>query len=299
MEKLLDYLSSLPDKYRQGKKYEELLKAYQLTDEQVKKNGSSPRTFSPRDREEVKNVPRSSSYRQSSLEILYGLFERQTQKYLQELYGKYGNFTDTYNDLQKNRHPSGGKRKKDEEPKTVNDQALMRELDRLGIRYLEKKVPVSKKPQPRMRQTKKDSSDSDSESEGEDHVQKLREEFEKQRKQAEENIRKAKDAEEQKKKEDEERKKKQEEERRHRQQEPPKTSGEEDAFFKYTPKLNDKLDAMRFFGVSATYSIDDISRIRRRKALELHPDKQNGRTDLFVKMEEYFELLKFCREKGY
>lgn len=299
MEKLLDYLSSLPDKYRQGKKYEELLKAYQLTDEQVKKNGTSSRTPQETSREDSKNIPRSSSYRQSSLEILYGLFERQTQKYLQELYSKHGNFTDTYNDLQKNKHPTGGKRKKDEEPKTVNDQDLMRELDRLGIDY--KKSSAPKKPPPRAPSSKsKKTTGSDSDSEGEDNVQKLREEFEKQRKQAEENIRKAKETEDQKKKEDEDRKKKQEEERRYRQQEPPKsTGGEETPFFKYTPKLNDKTDAMRFFGVSSTYSVDEISRIRRRKALELHPDKQNGRSDLFLKMEEYFELLKFCREKGY
>lgn len=296
MESLLDFLSSLPEKYLQGAKYEALLNTYNLTDSQVrKKKGNDEKNddFS-------KRQTGSTTYRQAALEILFGLFEKQTQTYIQDLFTKHGSFTGTYKDLKTNSHPSGGRRKRNDAPKDVNDEDLMKELDELGIDY--RKIERTGKARVKKKHTIDDKSD--------EELRRAREEFERERKIAEENLRKAKAEEEERKKKQEEEKRRQEEEKR--RQEERKREGEkrreeerkkaeehstyENINVKYTPKIHLRHDAMLFFGVSPNYTLEEIARIRRRKALELHPDKHSGRTDLFIKMEEYYELLKWCRE---
>lgn len=292
MEKLLDFLSVIPEKYLQGEKYEELLKAYNISEKDIKQkrksNGSRDEPVK-KDEAPKRKIPRSSSYKQSALDILYGLFEKQTQKYITELYAQHGSFTDTYNDLNDNKHPSGGKRRKDASPKPVSDEGLMRELDDLDIAYTTKEETKSV-PKKQPRATKPKRVDSDDEDVNEDTIRKTREEFERQRKKAEENMRQAKE-EDAKKKEEDAKKKEYAEETQ-------KKYEEDNVQARYTPKLSLKPVAMKYFGVGTGYTTDEITRIWRRKSLELHPDKQGGSSEAFVLLGEYFELLKWCREHG-
>lgn len=289
MEILLDFLSSLPEKYLQGVKYDAVLKAYNLTDSQVR----TSRRNDEKNNESSKRQTGSTTYRQAALEILFGLFEKQTQTYIQDLFTKHGTFTDTYKDLKTNSHPSGGRRKRNDAPRDVNDEDLMKELDELGINY--RKVERASKTRTKKNPTIDNKSD--------EELRRAREEFERERKIAEENLRKAKAEEDERKKKQEEEKRKQEERKREeekRREEERRRAEEQSSYdnpnVKYTPKIHLRHDAMLFFGVSPNYTLEEIARIRRRKALELHPDKHNGRTDLFIKMEEFYELLKWCRE---
>lgn len=51
-------------------------------------------------------------------------------------------------------------------------------------------------------------------------------------------------------------------------------------------------EAKNYFGVKDGFTLNQINKIRRQKALRVHPDKTTESSDEFLLMERYYEVLK-------
>lgn len=308
MEELINFLSTLSAKDRSGKYYDELLQKNNLTSREVEKKIKKIQDATPR-KQPVKHDP---GYVQDALWILHTTFYQQSQKYIDDLFRKYDNFTDTYNDLKNNEHPKSGRRKQSDQVFHVPVGELSKELDALGMKY----IPTKPMMDARTKEYKEYCKNEDERiaKDNEERAKRFQEEMDRHKREHEELLKRDRDFQEelQKKREQwqrqqdeaqrqqDEAQSQQEEARRQREQSQRESAGqkkEQEPFVRYTPNLSLLPVAKRYFGVT-TYTIAELNKLRREKARLLHPDKQNGSSEEFLLMEKYYTLLKWVKENS-
>jgi hypothetical protein len=300
LDYLLDFIASLSEEFRSGEKYEKMIDSLEIDKKEiqkiVKRYGKSKIKEENVAKEKKKH---ENGYRAMAISILYGFFPKQTQKYINEVYNLYDNFTEAYNNLKSgkdlfgNKHPETGKRVLNTEIIfTLHSVELANELTNLGIKFTnaktKEKIDEETKKFYRERYAEEERQREEINRKNEEYARR----FEEGRKKSEEMFKKFREDTERRKREEEERRR--EEERKRNEQAKYETqSTEEVKDPKYVPRIGDYSIALKFFEITKTYGMEDLNRARKRKALLFHPDKSTGNHNQFVKMEEYYTLLKW------
>lgn len=314
MEELINFLSTLSAKDRSGKCYDELLQKYNLSSPEVEKKIKKIQEANPR-KQQIKHDP---GYVQDALRILHTTFYQQSQKYIDDLFRKYDNFTDTYNDLKNNEHPKSGRRKQSDQVFHVPTGELSKELDDLGLQYISTTPMMDARTKEYKEYRKKE--DERIAKDNEEREKKFQEEMDRHKREHEELLKRVRDFQEelrenreqwqrqndeaQRQREEAQRQREESQRQREESQRQRGTGSsgqgqtkEQEPNVRYTPDLSLLPVAKKYFGVT-TYTIAELNKLRREKARLLHPDKQNGSSEEFLLMEKYYTLLKWVKENS-
>lgn len=321
MEELIHFLSTLTIKQRDGQYYEDLLTQYNVSkedvEEKIKKINEGKRNQKKEDKKH------DMGYKNDAMGALCAIFNEQSVKCIESIFKNYDNFTDAYNDLKNNTHPKNGRRQKRSVSWVPEGGELAKELDALKIEYTTSPGPSL---DGRTKEYKEYAKKLDEEIERQrveraEALRKMREKAEEiAKKEEEQNERFRREFEETNRRTEEIRRQaeetmkrsaeamRQSAEARRRSEETMKRSAEarrcteeatkeqtDEAKIKYTPDLSLLPEAKKFF--DNVTSLEELKRLRRKKALELHPDKHGGDSSRFTQMEKYYELLIWAKEK--
>ena len=57
-------------------------------------------------------------------------------------------------------------------------------------------------------------------------------------------------------------------------------------------------EALNILGLHSDYTDEDLSKAYRHMVKKYHPDKYKGNTDMFLKVKEAYDLLKFAKKSS-